>query len=162
MKWAILHNWFMPFLWLAIASAISVPVALYFQHGMPIRTGSELGLAYGETWVLRDDFLATIVVYVLNLGTVIWLFNGDGTVRWAAFWATLLGFTKLIMPVMLAVMSDATVGVSAHYVDWHTLRVLIWFQDAQLFVLGLMFWGAFSRFAGAGGPVSAHFAHADA
>ena len=48
--------------------------------------GAELNLAYGHSWVLRDEFLATIVVYLLNLGCAIWLLDSDGTTRWAAFW----------------------------------------------------------------------------
>lgn len=163
MTWDFLHRWYMPFVWLTLASLVSVPVAFYFQGGMSMHGGSELGLAYGSQWALRDDFLATIVVYLLNVGAAIWLFNADGSTRWAAFWATLLGIGKLIMPVALAEMSDVTVAGNQHYVDWGTLRVLVWFQDAQMLVLGLMLWGAFARFVGDGPGLvsrSPHFAEA--
>jgi hypothetical protein len=148
-SWDFLHNWYMPFVWLAVASLVSVPVAIYLQHDMQMHTGSELGLAYGHAWVLRDDFLATIVVYALNLGAVIWLFNADGSTRWAAFWATLLGITKVVLPIAISTMADVPVGAERHYVDWNTLRVVVWFADAQLFLAGLMMWGAFARFVGA-------------
>jgi len=148
-SWDFLHRWFMPFVWITLASLVSVPVAIYLQHGMEFSTGAELGLPYGETWALRDDFLATIVVYGLNLGAIVWLFNADGSTRWAAFWASLLGISKIVMPIALSTMADVTIGADRHYVDWNTLRVVIWFQDAQLFVLGLMLWAAFARFVGA-------------
>jgi hypothetical protein len=148
-SWDFIHNWYMPFVWLAIASAVSVPVAVYLQQDMQMHAGTELGFAYGTSWVLRDDFLATIVVYGLNLGTVIWLFNADGSTRWAAFWASLLAITKIVVPISLSTMADVAVGTDRHYVDWNTLRVVIWFADAQLCVLGLMIWAVFARFVGA-------------
>jgi hypothetical protein len=162
MTWEFLHRWYMPFVWITLASIVSVPVAVYFQHGMQMHTGEELGLPYGSSWVLRDDFLASIVVYMLYLGAAIWLFNADGSVRWAGFWATLIGVAHLIVPIALTTMSDVAIGGNTHYVDWNTLRIVIWFQDAQMFVLGIMVWGAFSRFVGEGGPVASHFAHAEA
>jgi hypothetical protein len=139
----------MPFVWLTLSSIVAVPVAIYLQADMTLHTGAQLGLAYGDSWVLRDDFLATIVVYGLNLGAIVWLFNADGSTRWAAFWATLLGLTKLVTPIALSTMADVPVGADRHYVDWSTLRVVIWFADAQLFVLGLMLWAVFARFIGA-------------
>ena len=148
-SWEFLHRWWMPFLWISLSSLIAVPVAVYLQQGMEMHAGSELGLAHGESWVLRDDFLATMVVYGLNLGAAIWLFNADGSTRWAAFWATLIGLGRIIIPITLATMSDVGVGVNRHYVDWNTLRAVIWFQDAQMFVLGLMVWSVFARFVGA-------------
>ena len=147
--WEFLQRWYMPFIWLAISSLVSVPVAIYFQNDMQLHSAADVGLAYGDSWVLRDDFLATIVVYGLNLGAAIWLFTADGSTRWAAFWATLLGLTKVVMPIALSTMADVPIGLDRHYVDWNTLRVVIWFQDAQLFVLGLMMWGLFARFVGA-------------
>ena len=147
-SWEFVHRWYMPFLWLTLSSLVGVPVALYLQNGMPMHPGAELELAYGSSWVLRDDFLATIVVYGLNLGAAIWLFNADGSTRWAAFWATILGVTKIVMPIALSTMADVTLAADRHYVDWNTLRVVIWFQDAQLFVLGLMAWAVFARFVG--------------
>ncbi|MEX2227989.1 MAG: hypothetical protein WEB52_16265 [Dehalococcoidia bacterium] len=148
-SWDFIHNWYMPFVWLTIASIVSVPVAVYLQQDMQMHAGPELGFAYGSSWALRDDFMATIVVYGLNLGAVIWLFNADGSTRWAAFWATIIGLTKIVTPIALSTMADVAVGVDRHYVDWNTLRVVIWFQDAQLFVLGLMAWALFARFVGA-------------
>lgn len=139
----------MPFAWLALSSLISVPVAVYLQQDMQLHAAADLGLAFGDGWVLRDDFLATIVVYGLNLGAAIWLFSADGSTRWAAFWATLLGLTKIVMPIALSTMADVSITTDRHYVDWNTLRVLVWFQDAQLFVLGLMLWSVFGRFVGA-------------
>lgn len=161
MTWDFLHRWYMPFVYITAASLISVPVAVYFQLGMEMRTAEELGLPYGSSWVLRDDFMASIVVYMLNLGAAIWLFNADGSTRWAAFWATLLACGRIGTPIALATMSAVGIG-NAHYLDWETLRVVIWFQDAQMFALGIMIWVAFSRFVGDGGPVASHFAHAEA
>lgn len=163
MTWEFLHRWYMPFVWITASSLIAVPVALYFQHGMTLHNGGELALPYGTQWALRDDFLATIVVYLLNIGAAVWLFNADGSTRWAAFWATLLGVSKLVLPVALAEMSDVTIAGNQHYVDWQTLRVIVWFQDAQMFALGLMVWAAFARFVGDNGAAvsrAAHFAEA--
>jgi hypothetical protein len=162
MTWEFLQRWYMPFVWITLASIISVPVAVYFQNGMTLHTGEELGLGYGSAWAVRDDVLASIVIYMLNLGAVIWLFNADGSTRWAAFWATLVGAGRLVSPIMLASMADVSIAGNQHYVDWQTLRILIWFQDAQMFALGLMVWMAFARFVGEGGPVASHFAHAEA
>lgn len=160
--WALLQKWYMPFVAITVASMIAVPLSMYFEQGMTLRTGQELGLGYGESWALRDDFFASIVVYGLNLTALAWFFSADGSTRWAAFWASLLGFSKVIAPITLANMSAVSVGGSQHYVDWDTLRVIIWFQDAQFFALGLMVWSVFKSFVGEGGPVASHFAHAEA
>lgn len=163
MKWAFLQRWYMPFIWITLSSMIAVPLAAYWQHGMAMHTGEELGLGHGSAWVMRDDFLATILVYVLNLGAAIWFFYGDGSTRWAAFWCTLLAFGRVISPIALASMSDVTVAGTQHYIDWQTLRVVVWFQDAQMFLLGLMLWAAFARFVGetGGNAVPApHYAEA--
>ena len=57
MNWDFLHRWWMPFLWLTLSSLIAVPAAIYFQLGMTMHQGTELNLAYGHEWVLRDEFL---------------------------------------------------------------------------------------------------------
>jgi len=162
-SWEFLHRWYMPFAWITAASLVCVPAAIYFQGKMALHTGAALGLPYGEQWVLRDDYLATIVIYLLNLGAAIWFFAGDGTARWAAFWATLLGLGRIILPIALTSMSDVTVAGNQHYIDWGTLRYVLWFQDVQMFLLGIMVWGAFARFVGETGGAAAgeaHFAHA--
>jgi hypothetical protein len=159
MNWSFVHRWYMPFLWITLSSLISVPVAIYFQMDLPTHTGEELGLAYGSSWVMRDHFLETIVVYLLNLGAAIWLFNGNGTTRWAAFWATLAGLSRIVAPVALASMSNVELAGNQHYIDWQTLRVLVWFQDFQMFALGVMLWGAFARFVGESGGAVHHAAH---
>ena len=163
MKWAFLQRWYMPFIWITLTSLISVPLAAYWQHNMTMQPGADLGLSHGSAWVVRDDFLATIVVYLLNLGAAIWFFYGDGSTRWAAFWCTLLAVGRIIAPVALASMSDVTVAGTQHYIDWQTLRIVVWFQDAQMFLLGLMVWAAFARFVGeTGGNAipAAHYAEA--
>ena len=158
-NWSFVHRWYMPFAWLAVSSLIAVPLAVYFQSGLSLRGGEEVGLAYGTSWTLRDDVLATMMPYLLNLGAAIWLFNGDGSTRWAAFWATLAGLARIIAPIALVTMSDVGVGGGPHYVDWGTLRFLVWFQDAQMFLLGLMLWAAFARFVGETGGAVAHSGH---
>jgi hypothetical protein len=163
MTWDFLHRWYMPFLWLAFATLVATPVAVYFQLGMETRTAEELGLAYGSSWVLRDDFLASIVVYLLGVGAVVWMFDANGSTRWAAFWATLAAIAHIAVPVALATMSDVQVGESRHVIDWQTLRFVIWFQDVQMFVFGIMLWGAFGRFVGETGgnaASSSTYAHA--
>lgn len=161
MTWDFLHRWYMPFLWITLTSLIAVPVAIYFEMGMTTRAGSELGLAYGDTWVLRDSFLEAIIVYLLNLGAAIWLFNSDGSTRWAAFWATLAGLARIVAPVALVTMSDVTMPGGEHYIDWQTLRVVIWFGDVQMFAFGIMLWAAFAHFVGqTGGAPQAAYAEA--
>lgn len=159
MIWDTLHRWWMPFAALTTASLISVPAAMYFQNGMTPHAGADLGFAYGDGWVLRDDVLATIVPYALNLVTIVWLFNADGSTRWAAFWASILALTKIIIPVTLTNLSDASVLGAASYVDWHTLRWVIWFTDIQMVAFGLMVWITFARFVGNGSHAHAHGGH---
>ena len=163
MSWEFLQRWYMPFAWLTLSSLISVPAAIYFQAGMHMQTGSEVGLAYGNDWVRVDDFLATIVVYGLNLGAVLWLFNADGSTRWAAFWCSIVAVARIITPVALATLSDVPVGAE-RYIDWNTLRILVWFQDFQMFVMGIMLWMAFARFVGESntllGSSHAEYSHA--
>ncbi len=146
MTWDFLHRWYMPFLWLALSSLIAVPAAIYFESGMPMHQGTELNLAYGHSWVLRDEFLASIVVYLLNLGCAIWLLDSDGSTRWAAFWALLAAIGKIAAPVVLVTMSDVTMPSGQHYIDWHTLRIVIWFADFQMFAFGIMLWAVFNHF----------------
>ena len=148
MTWEFVHRWQMPFAWLALCSLICVPVAMYLQQDMPMVSGAELGLAYGDSWVLRDDFLATIVVYLLNLGAAIWLFNASGTTRWAAFWCTLMAVGRIALPIALTSLSDITIAGDQRYLDWATMRVVIWTMDVQMFLLAILVWGAFSRMAG--------------
>jgi hypothetical protein len=163
-SWGFVHNWYMPFVFALVSTVLTVPLAVYFQSGMAQTPAAELGLGYGSGWVLRDDFLASVVAYTLSLGAVVWLFDGDGSTRWAAFWATLFGAARLAVPIVLVSMSDVTVAGERHYIDWNVLRVVIWFQDAQMLVLGVMLWGAFGRFvgssSGAGPSRSMHYAEA--
>jgi hypothetical protein len=158
-SWAFLHNWYMPFVWAVGSAAASIPVAVYLQQGMNPLPGAQLGLAYGDGWVLRDDFLASIVVYALTLGSSIWLFDGDGSTRWAAFWATLYAVGRLAVPIALVTMSDVTVGIDTHYIDWNVMRIVIWFQDAQMLLLGIMLWGGFARFVGKSSAAVSHSLH---
>jgi hypothetical protein len=163
MTWDFIHRWYMPFVWLALASLVTVPMAIYFQNGMDMRSGAELGLPYGDHWVLRDDFLESIVPYLLNVGCAIWLLDADGSTRWAAFWALLLAIVRIVAPVTLAAMSDAPMTTGEHYIDWNMLRVVIWYTDFQLFALGLALWAIFARFVGeTGGAASGVGAYAEA
>jgi hypothetical protein len=158
MTWDFLQRWYMPFIYITACSIIAVPVSAYAQFGMELRPGSELGLAYGQGWVLRDELLASMIPYLLNLGAGIWLFNADGTTRWAAFWAMALGISRIIVPVWLLNLTDVMIA-SQHYIDWHTMRFVLWFQDVEMFFLGIMVWGVFSRFAGNGEAAGGHAAY---
>jgi hypothetical protein len=149
-----IHRWYMPFLWITLCSAAGVPFAMYLEHGMATHTGAELGLAYGSGWVRRSDLLAALMPYLLNLAAAGWFFSENGSTRWAAFWATLVGIVRIVGPVALAVMASVTVGAE-HFVDWHTLRVVLWFQDVEMLFLGVVVWGAFSRFVGSGSAAAA-------
>lgn len=146
MKWPFLHRWYMPFAWLAASSLISVPLAMYYEQGMVLHRGSAVGLAYGNGWALRSDVLASMIPYLLNLGTVVWLINADGTTRWGAFWATMAALARIIAPFALILSADVSPATGQHYVDWHTLRYLIWFQDLEMFILGGLLWLAFRHF----------------
>ncbi len=159
MTWDFVHRWYMPFIWITLSSLVTVPLAIHHQLGMELQTGTELGLAYGDSWVVRDEFLESLVFYGANLFAAIWLFNADGSTRWAAFWATLLGLARIVVPIMLATMSDVGFAANTHYVDWQTLRVVIWFQDAQFFLFGLMLWATFGRFVGESSALMSHSGH---
>lgn len=162
MTWDFLNRWYMPFIWITLSSLVAVPLAIYFEHGMPLHPGAELGIAYGNSWVVRDDFLAAIVPHLVGLGCVIWLFNPDGSTRWAAFWALLAAIARIIGPITLATMTDVSVAGGQHYVDWHTMRILIWFQDFQMFAFGIMLWAAFGHFVGQSSSAPAHASYAEA
>jgi hypothetical protein len=148
----------MPFLWITLCSLAGVPLAIYLEHGMVAHTGTELGLAYGSGWVRRTDLLTAMTPYLLNLAAAGWFFSENGSTRWAAFWATLVAVLRIIAPVSLAVMSSVPVGTE-HFVDWHTLRFVLWFQDVEMLMLGVVVWGAFSRFVGSGSSSSAPSAY---
>ncbi|MBI5285514.1 MAG: hypothetical protein HY874_10515 [Chloroflexi bacterium] len=161
MTWDFLHRWYMPFVWLAASSLVAVPLAVYFELGMPLHTGGDLGLAYGSAWVARDDFLASIVPYLMSLGCVVWLFNADGSTRWAAFWALLAAAGRIAAPVVLVNMADVPMANGQHYLDWNTLRIIIWFQDFEMFAFGILLWLVFGHFVGNAAAVPAR-AHAEA
>jgi len=161
-QWTFLHRWYMPFLWITASSLIAVPLAAYFEHGMEVHTAAELGLPYGNAWVVRDDFLAAIVPYLMGLGCALWLFNADGSTRWAAFWALCVAIGRIAAPIVLANMSDVALAGGQHYVDWQTLRMLVWFQDFQMFAFGVMIWAVFGHFVGQSGGAPAQAAHAEA
>ncbi len=161
MTWEFLQRWYMPFVWITLSSLVAVPMAAYFEHGMPLHPGGELGLAYGSAWVARDDFLASIVPYLFGLGSVIWLFNADGSTRWAAFWALLIAMVRIAAPITLVTMSDVSLVNGQHYIDWNAMRILIWFQDFQLFAAGVMLWFVFGHFVGQSNDAPAP-AHAEA
>jgi len=136
----------MPFAWIALSALVSVPLAVYYEYDLALRTHQELGLAYGSRWALRDDVLAVMVPYALNLGAMVWLVNADGTTRWGAFWATAIGAARIVAPFALIYSASVTVPTGEHYVDWQTVRYLIWFLDAEMFILGLLAWLAFRHF----------------
>ena len=149
------HRWWMPFAWITLSSLVGVPLSMYLEHGMTMEPGAAIGLAYGSAWVQRADLLGALMPYLLNLAAAVWLFSHDGTTRWAAFWATLVALARIIAPATLSEVSS--VSAAGHqYVDWHALRFVLWFQDFEMFVLGVVVWGAFSRFAGNGSSATSH------
>ena len=162
MTWEFLHRWYIPFLWLALSSLVTVPAAIYFQQGMTLHQGAEINLAYGHSWVLRDQFLESIIIYLLNLGCALWLLDSDGTTRWAAFWSLLAAIGRIVAPVALVSMSDVAMPNGQHYIDWDTVRIVVWFGDFQMFAFGIMLWAMFSHFQDQtnGAPVHAPQAEA--
>ena len=162
MTWEFLHRWYMPFIWITLSWLIAVPLAVYFELGMQHHAGAELGLPYGSAWVARDDVLASIVPYLLGLGAAIWLFNADGSTRWAAFWAVAVAIARIAAPVALVSMSGPSLASGQHYVDWNTMRFIIWTQDFQMFAFGIILWLAFGRFVGPANNLISHGAHAEA
>ena len=163
MTWDFSHRWYMPFAWIALSSIISVPWAIYLQHGMTMHPGVEIGLPYGNDWAIRSDVLKSFLPYTLNLGCAIWLFERNGSTRWAAAWALAAGMARLIVPIALVSMSDVSLASGQHYIDWRTLRVVLWFDDVQMFALGMMLWVVFGHFVGqTGGEAAPQAAYAEA
>ena len=150
----LLHRWYMPFLWLTLASLVSLPMAIYLEHGMTLRTGPAIGLAYGSGWVARSELLAALMPYLLNLAAAAWFFSENGSTRWAAFWATLVAVARIVAPVALAQLSSVP-AAGAHYVDWHAVRYVLWFQDVEMFLFGIGLWAIFARFVGNGASAPA-------
>jgi hypothetical protein len=64
--------------------------------------------------------------------------------------------------VALVTMSDVTMPGGQHYIDWHTLRIVIWFGDFQMFAFGIMLWAVFGHFVGQSNSAPAHAVHAEA
>jgi zinc transporter ZupT len=155
MTWEFLQRWYMPFVWITLSSLVAVPMAAYFEHGMPLRPGGELGLAHGSACGATTS--CSIVPYLFGLGSDR-LFNADGSTRWAAFWALLIAVVRIAAPITLVSMSDVSLVNGQHYIDWNTMRILIWFQDFQLFAAGVMLWYVFGHFVGqsGGAPAPAH------
>ena len=147
-NWEIVHKWYMPFAWLAASCAITIPWAIYGQLGLHPVGPADLGLSYGTEWVLRDEYLETIVPYLFSLVAGVWLIDGDGTTRWAAFWALLAAIGRAAVPLWIVTAPDIVDANGQHYIDWETLRPLLWFADFQMAMLGLMFWAMFGHFAG--------------
>ena len=139
-----------------------MPLAVYFELGMQQHPGSDFGLPYGTAWVARDDLLASLVPYLLGLGSIIWLFNADGSTRWAAFWATTIAVARIAAPIALVSMSGPSLANGQHYVDWNTMRFILWTQDFQMMAFGIMLWLAFGRFVGPNNNLVSHGAHAEA
>ena len=162
MTWDFLHRWYMPFIWITLSSLITVPLAVYFELGMTLHAGGEIGLPYGNAWVARDDLLAALVPYLLGLGAAIWLFNADGSTRWAAFWALLVAVVRIVAPIALVSMSGPSLTNGQHYVDWKTMRFVLWTQDFQMLAFGIILWLAFGRFVGPNNNLVSHSAHAEA
>lgn len=147
-NWDFIHRWYMPFIWLTGSAIVSIVVAVYLQLGITTHAGSEIGLGYGTDWMLRDDVLATFVVYALSLGSAVWLLDADGTTRWAAFWALLAAIARIAVPIWLSTSSDLGLANGQHFINWHTLRIVLWFSDVQMTAATLMLWVIFNRFAG--------------
>jgi hypothetical protein len=152
----LLHRWYMPFAWITLASIVGVPLAMYLEHGMLVQTGTQIGLPYGSHWVERTTLLTAMMPYLLNLVAAYWFCSSNGSTRWAAFWATLVGLARIIAPVALSVMSGVATPGGQHFVDWQTLRFVLWFQDFEMLILGVALWVAFARFVGNNAAATAH------
>jgi hypothetical protein len=155
----LLHRWYMPFAWVTLASLIAAPWAMYLEHGMTLQTGTQIGLPYGSHWVERTTLLTAMMPYLLNLVAAYWFCSPEGSTRWAAFWATLIALARIVAPVGLTVVSGVTSPAGQHFVDWHTLRFVLWFQDFEMLVLGVALWIAFARFVGNNAGASSHAAY---
>jgi hypothetical protein len=162
MTWDFLHRWYMPFIWITLSSLFAVPLAVYFELGMAQHAGSELGLPYGSAWVARDDVLASLMPYLFGLVSIAWLFTSDGSTRWAAFWAGAVAVARIVAPMALVSMSGPSLANGQHYVDWNTMRFIVWTQDFQMFAFGIILWLAFGRFVGPNNNLVSHGAHAEA
>jgi hypothetical protein len=147
-NWEILHRWWMPFALFTLSCAATIPFAIYEQLDLITLTGAEIGVPYGSEWVARDQYLETIVPYLFSLVAGVWLLDGDGSTRWAAFWALCAAIARIATPLWIVTVPDVT-GVSGqHYIDWGTLRPLLWFADFQMAMLGVMLWAIFGHFVG--------------
>jgi hypothetical protein len=150
------HRWWMPFLWFALSCAVTIPWAVYEQSNLETADGVTLGLAYGSHWVVRDEYLATVVPYLFSIVAGVWLIDGDGTTRWAAFWALVAAIARLAVPLWIVTAPDISSTTGQHYVDWETLRPILWFADAQMVLFGVTLWAIFGHFAGADRGFRAH------
>ena len=147
-NWDFVHSWHMTFAWFVVSCAVTIPLAIYMQQDLVHLAGAEIGAAYGTDWVLRDDYLETIVPYLFSIVAGVWLIDGDGTTRWAAFWCLLAAIGRLAVPLWIVNGPDITGVTGQHYIDWTTLRPLLYFADLQMVLLGVMLWALFGHFAG--------------
>lgn len=156
-NWEIVHRWWMPFAWFALSCAITIPCAIYEQMELVTVPGADLGVAYGSEWVARDRYLETIVPYLFSLVAGVWLLDADGSTRWAAFWALCAAIARIAVPLWIVTVPDITGPTGQHYIDWGTLRPLLWFADFQMAMLGVMLWALFGHFVGSSRGL--HFGH---
>jgi hypothetical protein len=154
-SWEFLHKWYVPFIWFAVSCAATIPLAIYWQLDIATVPGTEIGVPYGTEWMLRDDYLETIVPYLFSIVAAVWLIDGDGTTRWAAFWCLLASIGRIAVPLWIVNGPDVVAPSGQHYIDWVTLRPLLWFADFQMAMVGVMFWALFGHFAGASRGFSA-------
>jgi hypothetical protein len=150
------HRWYMPFIWFTAASIGTMAWAVYAQLDLTTVPGAEIGAAHGAEWIQRDKYLETIVPYLFALIAGVWLIDGDGTTRWAAFWALLAGIARIAAPLWIVTVPDVIAPGGQHYIDWQTLRPLIWFADVQMILMGVTLWAIFGHFAGSARGFSTH------
>ncbi len=146
--WQLLHKWYMPFVAFAVCAAGSAAWAVHLETQLQPVAGVEIGLTYGQAWLPRDSLIASMTPYLLTAVPFAWLFSTSSRTRWTAFWAGAVGVLRIALPIMVLAMTDVAVpGSSQRYVDWFSVRIMIWFADAEVITLGLLLWSAFGTFA---------------
>ncbi|MBI4496420.1 MAG: hypothetical protein HY689_00755 [Chloroflexi bacterium] len=106
----LLHGWVWPFLWVLAVPAVTVPLHLsLLVQALPSCVLLDAGLGCPAPLVLLS-----LAPGLLNLVPFLWSRAPQQRTRTAALVAGTLGLLRLVTPVLLALVSGATVTVALH------------------------------------------------